>query len=408
MRVAVIFDNIGPYHLARLLAASRVLDVLAVEVRAKSRAYAWLPPQLPQGLAHVDLLSPDTDTKPTWREMITAIDAKVRPFSPDVVALTGWSFLDALAGLAWAADIGIPAVIMTESNRDDIGRAGAVERIKSQVVRTFAAGLAGGRSARDYLIKLGMPEAAVFLGYDVVDNAFFTRRAAAVRASGTMPLIEPRRRLDGRWRGRYFLASARFIPVKNLPGLFDAYAAYRDRTDGTHESWPLVLLGDGCMRGELEDKLRALGLEGCVHLPGFKQYDELPEYYGTAGAFVHASSMEPWGLVVNEAMASGLPVAVSRRCGCAEMLVTEGENGITFDPSDQGAITEALWRLATQLDLAALGAASEARIADWGPDRFAEGLRRACEYAVRAERRPLGTGLRVIVRTAAEIQSRRL
>lgn len=52
-------------------------------------------------------------------------------------------------------------------------------------------------------------------------------------------------------------------------------------------------------------------------LPGFKQYTELPAYYGLAEAFVHLSRIEPWGLVVNEAMSVGLPVVVSRECGCA-------------------------------------------------------------------------------------------
>ena len=71
-----------------------------------------------------------------------------------------------------------------------------------------------------------------------------------------------------------------------------------------------------------------------VLLPGFKQYPELPLYYGLAGAFVLPSLTEPWGLVVNEAMAAGLPVVVSDRCGCASDLVRPGENGFAFDPCD--------------------------------------------------------------------------
>jgi glycosyltransferase involved in cell wall biosynthesis len=51
---------------------------------------------------------------------------------------------------------------------------------------------------------------------------------------------------------------------------------------------------------------------------------------------------EPWGLVANEAMASGLPLIVSRRCGCAEDLVAEGENGWLFDPASAGDLTACL------------------------------------------------------------------
>ncbi len=83
------------------------------------------------------------------------------------------------------------------------------------------------------------------------------------------------------------------------------------------EMWDLVLLGDGPLKPTLLKLISSLGLESCVHLPGFKQYDELPVYLGLAETFIHASTTEQWGLVVNEAMASGLPVLVSNRCGCA-------------------------------------------------------------------------------------------
>src|SRR5262249_59830905 len=97
-------------------------------------------------------------------------------------------------------------------------------------------------------------------------------------------------------------------------------------------AWKLVLLGEGEQRAKLEGLRDALGLRNDVSMPGFKQYDELPAYYGLASAFVHTSTTEQWGLVVNEAMAAGLPVLVSERCGCGPDLVREGVNGFTFDP----------------------------------------------------------------------------
>ena len=91
-------------------------------------------------------------------------------------------------------------------------------------------------------------------------------------------------------------------------------------------------------------------LAGDVILAGFKQYDELPAYYGLASAFVHASTTEQWGLVVNEAMASGLPVLVSDRCGCAPDLVEDGVNGFTFDPYDVEALAGLMQRVAAMTD----------------------------------------------------------
>src|SRR5262249_2927555 len=119
----------------------------------------------------------------------------------------------------------------------------------------------------------------------------------------------------------YFLASARFVEKKNLPRLISAYAEYRRRSSayvkatadmegGSQKSevseskalWDLVLLGDGPLKTDLCRLISDLRLNEHVHLPGFKQYEELPVYYGLAKAFVHVSTIEQWGLVVNEAI----------------------------------------------------------------------------------------------------------
>ena len=122
--------------------------------------------------------------------------------------------------------------------------------------------------------------------------------------------------------------------------LIRAYARYRrladSREDGQrakdNRPWDLVLLGDGPLKADICRLISDFRLHGHVHLRGFIQYRELPAYYALADAFVHASTTEQWGLVVNEAMATGLPVIVSNRCGCVPDLVAEGKNGFTFDP----------------------------------------------------------------------------
>ena len=66
--------------------------------------------------------------------------------------------------------------------------------------------------------------------------------------------------------------------------------------------------------------VQASGCAHAIHCPGFLQSEELVRYYAFASAFVHASISEPWGLVVNEAAACGLPLLVSDRAGCADTL----------------------------------------------------------------------------------------
>jgi glycosyltransferase involved in cell wall biosynthesis len=185
---------------------------------------------------------------------------------------------------------------------------------------------------------------------------------------------------------RYFLASNRFITKKNLPGLLHGFAGYR-KVAGL-DPWDLVLLGDGPLRSEVERLIEELGLCGAVHLRGFKQYADLPTYYGLAQAFVHASTSEQWGLVVNEAMAAGLPVLVSDRCGCAPDLVADGRNGFTFPPRDHSQLAGLMVQLAAEPDRRIeMGLASQAHIRLWGPERFADGFWAAAGAALAAPRR---------------------
>jgi glycosyltransferase involved in cell wall biosynthesis len=265
---------------------------------------------------------------------------------------------------------------MSDSGRHDEVRRRAREATKRRVVRLFSSAVVAGAPHREYACDLGLCAATVFDGYDVVDNAHFERGARHARAS------------DEGWRRRlglpkrFFLASSRFVAKKNLFRLLDAYAGYHRRIGA--DAWHLVLLGDGELRAGVESRIAQADLAGDVVLAGFRQYDELPAYYGLASAFVHASTTEQWGLVVNEAMASGLPVILSERCGCAPDLVREGVNGFTFDPYDVDALAGLMQRVAAMTDEQrhAMGRSSRTIIADWGPERFAGGLMRAVQVAV--------------------------
>lgn len=306
-----------------------------------------------------------------------AIGSALDDLKPDLLLVQGWSDTYALAPLCWAAHTGVPAVVTSETQAIDAPRHSWKEWVKKRVVNRFASALVGGSAHVKYLESLGMDSGRIYTGYDVVDNDHFARGACEARqdAAGY------RRRLGV--PERYFLASCRFIPKKNLARLLHGYADYRLQAgaDACH----LVLLGDGPLRPDLEAIRRDLALQDWVSMPGFKPYHELPAYYGLAEAFVHASSTEQWGLVVNEAMAAGLPVIVSNRCGCAPDLVHAGHNGITFDPYDVSALTAALHRMAADTEVrTSMGAESRKLIANWTPEQFADGLEQAVEAAANA------------------------
>ncbi len=132
------------------------------------------------------------------------------------------------------------------------------------------------------------------------------------------------------------------------------------------------------------------GVADAIHRPGFLQADGLARWYAHAGAFVHPAMSEPWGLVVNEAAACGLPLVISDRAGAVETFVPEhGEpTGRRFDPTDEDAIAAALaWISGLPADeRRGLGARAATIASEWGPERFASGTIEALRIAETFER----------------------
>jgi glycosyltransferase involved in cell wall biosynthesis len=365
------------------------VEVFALEFGSRSADYQWNHAIEALAFERSTLFPEGTSRGRSSGEFRERMDEALDKARPDVVAVPGWSGRGAFTALRWCRARRVPAILMSESNAWDEPRRWMKERVKRLYLRRFAAALVGGRSHAAYLERLGVSAERIFPGYDAVDNRYFARESAAARSARA----EVRNRLG--LPERFFLASSRFIAKKNLPRLLRAYASYLSQSqaaDGEPKAWDLVILGDGPLRHELESLRDQLGLRGRVLLPGFRQYPLLPAYYGLAGAFVHASTTEQWGLVVNEAMASGLPVLVSDRCGCAAELVEDGINGWTFDPTDEDELAALMLRVAELPEdrRAAMGVAGQRTIAHWGPERFAEGLKAAAFCARGVEPRPVG------------------
>jgi glycosyltransferase involved in cell wall biosynthesis len=401
--LAVIFERIGPYHFARLRALGAATPTTAIETTALDQTYGW---DLVAGAEHferVTLFNATEAAANASAEIARRVHVALDRCRPAAVAVPGWSDPAALGGLQWCAARKVPAIMMADSTAWDHPRVAWKEWIKRRVLRFASAALVAGTPHAEYLTQLGMDPKRIFDGYDVVDNDYFTAGARQARNNA----VELRKQHG--LPENYWLASARFVEKKNLPCLVAAYAKYRDQAGRTGDRaavWKLVLLGDGPLRESLRRQCDDLGLAQDVVMPGFKQYAELPIYYGLARAFVLTSTTEQWGLVVNEAMASALPAIVSNRCGCARDLVKEGQTGAQFDPQQPDKLAEILLRYASQPDaLAAMGRAAETLIAEWNLDRFVNGLRRAAAVAVEgpAPSVTLGDGwlLRLLLRKGA-------
>jgi glycosyltransferase involved in cell wall biosynthesis len=426
MLIAIHFARLGPYHLARLRSACEILEplglrVLALEIAGSDETYDWEREFCAGGGWERVTVFPDgVFEKIPASEMKRGIQRELDRLQPDAVAIAGWGTLDARACLDWCKRNHAKAIVMSETRAADGRRIWWKEWVKSRIVRRFDAALCGGESHKRYLIQLGMPKDRIALGYNVVDNAFFAERPASAgegggeRADKQKTLDAGCLALSAGWPvGPYFLASNRFVERKNLGRLLEGYKIFQDlvfRLQGAEKTgvWPLVLLGDGELRGELEARCAELGVKiamgfshegagstegqnlklnsyklktpaggGCVVFAGFRQIGELRAFYAAAGAFVHPALEEPWGLVINEAMASGLPVLSSRNVGAAEELVVEGKTGFLFDPGDVNSIAESLFKMFTmsEAERQKMGVAAREMLECKVPSRaFGEGL----------------------------------
>lgn len=429
-RAGILFSDFGPYHVARIEALREALGQEGVELVAfrfteRSDDYGWTPED-PKGV-QVVTLAQSKPTSPSEAFKIAAtFGRELRERKVDAVFLPTYSPLPNLLCFLAAKAVGCRTILMTESWHGTESASLPGKLIKHVLVRMFDSALVGGTPQRDYVVAYGMPRDRVFTGYDVVDVAHFAKRAEEFRASRTgkqssvvssQTEVGDRGSEVGSHRSenggpealirnlpeRYFLNLGRFVEKKNLATLVAAYARYAEGVAGGGRSKmedgkapaSLLLVGEGPLRGDLEQQAREFGLfvrdgvadpnPSCgaevVFYP-FQQADVTPLFFARCEAFVLPSTREEWGLVVNEAMACEAPVIVSNCVGSHFDLVQEGVNGFSFDPNNPAVLAELLGRFEVDKDLRRrLGTAGRRLIEDWKPSRFGEGGLQALKAA---------------------------
>jgi glycosyltransferase involved in cell wall biosynthesis len=162
-----------------------------------------------------------------------------------------------------------------------------------------------------------------------VPAAKVTQRLYCIDYRGFAGAAESRFAASRDWPRR-FLFVGRYLPIKAVDVLVEAYARYRDQVA---EPWPLVT----CGTGPLQNLLTAPGIED----RGFVQPADLPGVFLEAGAFLLPSRSDAWGQAIVEAAAAGLPVVCSQGCGAAE-TVKDFHNGFVVPVGDAAALARAM------------------------------------------------------------------
>jgi glycosyltransferase involved in cell wall biosynthesis len=328
--VAVVWTQFAPYHVDRLEAAAAALDgrwrVRGVEMARASGTYAWPPSTPGHGYAHVTLVR----DRPVERLVGWARLRRLWPAVRDcrAVALCHYERPETWL-LALALRLARRRVIlMFETTAWDRPRRRWREAAKRLALAPYQAALVGGAAHESYLRALGWGARPLAHGYDGVAVARLRREADAPAAPDGVP-----------FEARVFLVVARCVPQKNLGTALAAYARYAAAAPGPPRA--LWICGDGPTRADLEREAARLGLDGCRFL-GFQPPTAVARCLARALALLLPSRVEAWGLVVNEALALGVPVLVSDRAGCVPELVADGVRGRVLPPDDVAAWADAL------------------------------------------------------------------
>ncbi len=322
-----MWEQFGAYHVDRLKAVAAALGdryrVVGIEVAATSLTYAWKPVDSGD-LFRRHTLFPDAKAEQVpWREKMRSFFRVLAQYSPAGVFLCNQEHPEILAICARLRARRIPTYAMLDAKFDDSPRQVLKEAAKQLVLRLYRGGLVAGRRHLEYYRFLGLPAGWAVTAYDTVSIERVRSQAGRELAPGGKP-----------HGSRDFVVVARFVPKKNIQTAIRAYARFRRLCpDATQR---LLLCGSGELEPMIRVLIAELGVEG-VELCGFVDDRTVAATLADAMALILPSVEEQWGLVVNEAVALGIPVLCSDNVGARDTLVRTGVNGFVVEPdNDEG------------------------------------------------------------------------
>jgi glycosyltransferase involved in cell wall biosynthesis len=337
MRIAILHPRLSPYFAACLRELkSRGVDLMIHAVSSDSTA----PFEDSQFRALGEIHSRNSSS----RDLMLG---RVSEFNPDAILVGGW------------ADREYMAVCRKMRAKGTLVVAGSDTQWKGsfrQHLAGFTAGLHIQR-AIDVLWVSGERQRAFasVLGYK-------GERCWDGNYACDWNLFSSARRRDARTdQPPYFLFVGRYVQEKGIDTLVRAFDLYKDLVP---DPWNLVCVG----RGPLADAIQSAGAQD----RGFVQPQNLPDLMSGAGGFVLPSRFEPWGVVIQEAAAVGLPLICSDACGAAVHLLRDCFNGFTFPTGNAAALAERMARISLLEDeqSAEMGERSFQLSKQYTPDRW--------------------------------------
>ena len=335
-RIGLLFAQFSAYHIDRCQAvalrfAGRA-EVLAVEVATSSTTYAWEASGEVAGAHKITLFPGEKYDQIGWLRRFWRQFKALRGCDTVMIGI-GYNERDVIA-LSWLlAMLGKQVILLSESKFDDKPRTILTECLKAAVLAPYSSAIVGGHRHIAYFRFLGFRRRSVLPGYDTVSLA----RVRAMGGGAVAPA-------GADYASRNFIFVGRFVDKKNLLELIVGYALY---TKGAgHQARRLVLIGAGAEEPAMRAVAAAQGVSDLIDFPGFLDAGAVAQHLRGGLALVLTSSEEQWGLVVNEALAFGLPAIISAAVGSGDLLVRNLRNGYVIEQGSPQGLAQAMANLA--------------------------------------------------------------
>ena len=368
-RLTIITEIIAPYRIPvfNALAEHPEIDLHVIFL-------AETDPTQRQWLVYKNEVKFSYEVLPSWRRRMRkqnllvnwGVTAALRRAAPDVIVCGGYNYVAFWRALSWARDNEIPFLLWLESTaKDHRYKSTTIEALKKNFMQQCSAFIVPGKASLGYLRQHGISAQQIFVAPNAVDTHFFAHHAEKVRHDPDTH----RTILDV--PARFFLFAGRLVPEK---GIFDLLEAYAMLPPELRQQVAMVLVGEGPSRAEISRRAAAIKC-GLVKIAGFAQREQLASYYALAETFVFPTHTDPWGLVVNEAAACGLPVIASDVAGCVSDLLEDRWNGRVIPAHDIAQLAIAMGELASDAELrAVMGGRSRDRVHQYSPQACAAGI----------------------------------
>ena len=241
-------------------------------------------------------------------------------YKPDIVITSGYDTLAYWEAFLYCKVFKKKYILWNSTTLLSTGKInGFIGRIKQIIIGGADRYIAYGKKAAEYLTHMGTSKEHIHVGINTVDMNWFRKKTKKFYQDENL------RKERLRYPKLLMLYVGQLIERKGISQLLKALNELHDPNVG------LLIVGSGPQGKELKQFCQDQNLEN-VYFEGFQQQEALLRYYALADVLILPSFKEVWGLVVNEALASGIYVLCSNYAGAAYDLIKEGWNGILFDP----------------------------------------------------------------------------